>query len=80
MGVVLEGDVELVGLGAGVHLVEGVLQHAHLPHVLGRVRLVQHELHAELVVLRRGGREDTYSIETCQPWFWQAGKWLDITL
>ena len=56
MGVVLEGDVELVGLGAGVHLVEGVLQHAHLPHVLGGVRLVQHELHAELVVLRWAGR------------------------
>ena len=44
MGVVLEGDVELVGLCAGVHLVEGVLQHAHLPHVLGGVRLVKHKL------------------------------------
>ena len=63
VGVVLEGDVELVGLGAGVHLVEGVLQHAHLPHVLGRVRLVQHELHAELVVLRWARR--TFNRNIC---------------
>ena len=40
-----ERDVELAVLGGRlVHLVEGVLQYAHLPHVLGRVRLVQHEL------------------------------------
>ena len=51
VSVVFEGDVELARFRAGVHLVEGVLQHAHLPDVLGRVRLVEHELHAELVVL-----------------------------
>ncbi len=34
-----------------MQLVEGVLQHTHLPDVLCRVRLVQDELDAALVVL-----------------------------
>ena len=34
-----------------MHFVEGVLEDAHLPHVLGSVGLVKHELDAELVLL-----------------------------
>ena len=46
---VIQGDVEFVrvsGSGGGgvVKFVEGVLEDAHLPNVLGRVGLVQQEL------------------------------------
>ena len=48
-------DVDVVQLvvlvHALVHLVEGVLQHTHLPHILGSVRLVKLELDAELKLL-----------------------------
>jgi hypothetical protein len=30
-----------------MHLVKGVLKHTHLPHILGRIRLLEHELNAE---------------------------------
>ena len=58
MMLVVDGDVELVGdvavgarVGSAVHFVEGVLEDAHLPHVLGRVGLVQEELRAPVVAL-----------------------------
>jgi hypothetical protein len=30
-----------------MHLVKGVLKHTHLPHIFGRIRLLEHELNAE---------------------------------
>ena len=34
-----------------MQFIEGVLQNTHLPHILGSVRLVEHELDTELVLL-----------------------------
>ena len=45
-------DVDLAVLrGRLVHLVEGVLQHTHLPHVLGCVRFIKHKLDTENEIL-----------------------------
>ena len=54
-----EGDVDLtVFRRCFMHLIEGVLGHTHLPHVLGCVGLIEHELDTE------DKRNETFRIRT----------------
>ena len=54
-----EGDVDLtVFRRCFMHLIEGVLGHTHLPHVLGCVGFIEHELDTE------DKRNETFRIRT----------------